>query len=579
MTYWSLIFPQAMEEFKKMPDAKALRNREPKYNIRSDQTWAAVYHDRFRSKSRHVWRWTTENATETLRAGTRLVPQMDMVTPVVGAIQVILEAAKISAEVRKKSLDAFDDLDGVFSDVEVFLSTFKGEAESPGRRSTLMRGSESLRRGKDYQAEHLESLTSITSESKRLVAEAVKTHIHDFHEYSIVTKPIQQLIHRGQGDIAVAVSSVDFKMNGLSEQTPTIIDQGTQIQVTLNNMLGILSDKHDQEKRRLQQELAVAHNANKYLVGVLRSVLPLPHAQPQYQYHQYQAARQQRSSLSQDELWMLLGMPTDIDAEDMALSEARREHLTLKERARAQQIVVHCQLFQDWIVSPTSSKLLVHGDFFSRAGMLGAATLSLFCTSLAKAFRARPDYLYTSNFDDDYTDRDEEDASSGGVKNTRTRSSTAIRKDPVKRMLKSLMSQLLCDYDFGGAHANLLPPGIDQSLPATTTLFCVIDGIISYEREELEEAMLDALGDILGLTVGKNSGVAAAVKVLLTSPRPTSTVRVAFEEEEEEEEEEGGLDCSSQEVQSWILSMQSLPSLPWTPSEARLNRELGVEDC
>jgi len=104
------------------------------------------------------------------------------------------------------------------------------------------------------------------------MAEAVKTHIHDFHECkciskghpsrhtadtellitdSIVTRRIQLLIAQGQEDLAVAVRSVDAKVDGLSEQNQTIVDSGIRIQETLNSVMALISDKHEQERRIL----------------------------------------------------------------------------------------------------------------------------------------------------------------------------------------------------------------------------------------------------------------------------------------------------------------------------------------
>jgi len=138
MSYWDLIFPKAMEEMTAKTNVNVSKTRDASFHIRGEKTWVDVYakleeaQNRYldktpgvRAKLRRVWRWTAENASEPVRAGTRLVPQMDVVTPVVGAVQIVLEAAKRNAEIRKRSLEAFDDLDDLFSDVEVFVGTFR----------------------------------------------------------------------------------------------------------------------------------------------------------------------------------------------------------------------------------------------------------------------------------------------------------------------------------------------------------------------------------------------------------------------------------------------------------------------
>ncbi|KAK3307425.1 uncharacterized protein B0T15DRAFT_530177 [Chaetomium strumarium] len=96
--------------------------------------------------------------------------------------------------------------------------------------------------------------------------------------------------------------------------------------------------------------------------------------------------------------------------------------------------------------------------------MLETSVLSLFCTTLAKACRSRKRYLcvvwfcgrhlgYDDEFDINSTDseavsihgelswgeeHDEEDDYGAGT-----------RQRVIKRMVRSLITQLLCDYDFG----------------------------------------------------------------------------------------------------------------------------------
>lgn len=163
---------------------------------------------------------------------------MDIVTPVLGAVQIVLEAVKRGAEVRNEALRAFDDLEDVFSDVEIFLATFQQENSvieqavtlvvavlevvergikfftrpgckylpDPSRRHcgsppsdkqwAVARGLKSIAKGKDYEASLLESLSAITSRSKTLMAWAVKTHIRDFARFTSTNRilPLSHLI-------------------------------------------------------------------------------------------------------------------------------------------------------------------------------------------------------------------------------------------------------------------------------------------------------------------------------------------------------------------------------------------------
>ena len=91
-----------------------------------------------------------------------------------------------------------------------------------------------------------------------------------------------------------------------------------------------------------------------------------------------------------------------------------------------------------------------------------------------------------------------------------------------------------------------------QQVPETVTLVFIIDGVILYERDDMEA--LDVFLCLVRLVA--DSSVRAAIKLLLTSTPGTDTVRAAFEEED------------------LILRMDGLPRLVWAPSADRMAREL-----
>ncbi|EOD43138.1 hypothetical protein UCRNP2_10165 [Neofusicoccum parvum UCRNP2] len=93
-----------------------------------------------------------------------------------------------------------------------------------------------------------------------------------------------------------------------------------------------------------------------------------------------------------------------------------------------------------------------------------------------------------------------------------------------------------------------------QRLPETTTLVCIVDGVVLFERPEFEDEALRVFSSLLALTADES--LPAAVKVLFTSTPGTDTVRAAFEEE------------------NLILSVDGLPRLGWVPNDERLAREL-----
>ncbi|KAK3299630.1 uncharacterized protein B0H64DRAFT_455727 [Chaetomium fimeti] len=580
MTYWNMIFP-----------------------LRHEETWTQVYdklklaRDTYTEPSgisgglHRAWRWTADNAVEPARLATKVVPQMDIVTPVLGAVQIVLEAAKKGAEVCNETLRAFDDLEDVFADVEIFLATFQQEdsvieqavtlvvavleAVEKGvkffTRPTIIRGLKSISKGKDYEASLLESLAVITTRSKTLMAWAVKTHIRDFARYSGATRRIHQLILNNQEHIAVRVDLVYTRVDEVSSQNRLIITQNERsrnVQDGMNATLALLMDKHDETKRELQflrsqtreqQNLLAAGQREISRLGdiIVRSVSPLPDGLMRHGPDRPQRApehppvprspylQEVPGGIYQEDLWALLQIHYDIEDADIDDIEENREQLAAHDRVRAEQIV-HTQMFQEWIVSPESTKLLIHGNA-SPVRATETSALSLFCATLSRPFRSRPRYLCLIWFcgrhlgdagsSDDEFDSDDDDSTSSDEDyyhcypyGDQLRQGAGTKTGTIKRMVRSLIAQLLSDYDFGLSYPML--PDVDlasveegdlaelmallgwlvRQLPEEVTLVILIDGLAFYEREEFEGPMLDVVGDLVGLTAA--SDVLATVKLL-----------------------------------------------------------------
>jgi hypothetical protein len=255
-----------------------------------------------------------------------------------------------------------------------------------------------------------------------------------------------------------------------------------------------------------------------------------------------------------DDLWDIFA-DFSIESQDMEHIKEREERISIRQRARTEHLV-HARQFREWIVAPSSSKLLIHGDFF---GIRHLSALSVFCSTLAQALRARPRFLAAvffcslhADFDDPY----------GGPRS----------------MLMGLVAQLLLQHDFDTAR---LHDDVDMSwdehgeqpavadlcallawlvrrLPGEMTLFCIVDGVKAFERDDCCEEFVDALAFILDLTIDET--VAPTVKVLVTSPVRTAEVREGFED-----------DC--------IIQMATMPIAAWgeDASRRRLNHRLGRE--
>jgi len=249
---------------------------------------------------------------------------------------------------------------------------------------------------------------------------------------------------------------------------------------------------------------------------------------------------------TQELLWRLLAIPS-LDVEDLRHVAERKERIPARDRARAEHIA-QSTAFGAWAVSPASSKLLVHGDFKPPQD---TSALSLFCATLLRSLRDRPRFLSVVWFCGRHADPGAAFSSAAA-------------------MLRSLAEQLLRQHSFDtrglhfAVHLSRVQEGnvaelctlfcwLVRQLPEHLTLFCLVDGVALYEREDFEGA-LDALASVLSLVPDRRVG--AGVKVLFTSPWGTDVVREAFEEDD------------------LILSLKGVPRLAGPPSESRLEREL-----
>jgi len=97
-----------------------------------------------------------------------------------------------------------------------------------------------------------------------------------------------------------------------------------------------------------------------------------------------------------------------------------------------------------------------------------------------------------------------------------------------------------------------------RRVPDTISLFCLIDGVVLYERREYSDSSSFVLNHLLEMT--RDTSIRSIVKLLFTSPVPTVQLRThpAFQNGEN------------------ILSMATLTHTRQVASERRFARELRV---
>jgi hypothetical protein len=251
------------------------------------------------------------------------------------------------------------------------------------------------------------------------------------------------------------------------------------------------------------------------------------------------------------ELLDWIGVPDAASEDRKLINERWQMRVPLNEQAQAEQLIRSTQ-FKDWVVAGTSSQLLIHGEYDGQRYVSG---LSLFCSSFAQSLEARaPRFIPLIFFCGLHTDPDM-DRHTGG-----------------RAVIQNFICQLLCQFDFDTRSfasekldEHLIQLGdIDElcrlfqwlvgKLPQSVVLFCVIDGVGYYERDEFEHDIGFVVEKLLRISAEKKTQ--AGVKILLTSSNRTTYIRQPFPDE-------------------LVLSIESLARANMVPSKSRLERQLG----
>ncbi|RFU34145.1 hypothetical protein B7463_g2238, partial [Scytalidium lignicola] len=574
MKFWDDIFLDAMSTFE---DMSTKDPTEPIYSIRGKKDWETVYGrleaarnaynstEGIRGKVRNVYRKVADNIQPVIEL-TKFVPDIDYVTPVLSAVQVLLEAAKQAGKTRRQILGGFDELDLIFAEVELFLETFPKDENI--RKSSIRlvaiifkaielvicfftnknlgrRIVSAISKGEDYQLEIINSIDDIQKSSQNLITDA------EFSQMVATSTAIKEVLKRtGQWKDACQViigqlnNIQNVAIDGFNSLKDLLQVYERRRQDDLARWMEEMA-RRDEQMRKVRDEYAAKERANEreiaHLKGAIRSISPMPRAASPYLPPLLPPVA--LWSISRQELWAILNIGR-LEEDDLAFVDGRRARLPSDERARAEQIV-QCHEFKEWILFPTSIKLLVHGNFKDRHYV---SALSLFCSSLYRNLQeASPRFVPLIFFCSRHVSPGD-----GG-----------------RTMIKSLIAQLLWLRPFDTSPlrqddvASIQQGDLYQlcnlfwwlvrQLPAEATVFCLIDGIGFYEREEFIEGMEPVLSNIL-VQMADNT-ISTAIKVLITNPSSTRVVREAFDEE-------------------WILSMEAMVQPGSVDSRRRLDRRL-----
>ncbi|KAI1733498.1 hypothetical protein F4680DRAFT_454909 [Xylaria scruposa] len=535
LQFWEQIFPLALNSFKAMYPEEPNGRSESGYSIRTLGTWGAVYATLqdaqtayenptgARRRVRKGLRWAMKHS-QPLEQALSLVPEVDYISPVTGILGIVIKAAKRSVQVRDDIANGLDNLEQHFGDIDTYLKIFS-EDENIVRASVKLVSSilkavediisyflcrsasktfSALLHGEEYQRSLCESIDGITQSGQVLLNQARSSNMWQN----------RQTLH-----IAHHMLKEQKHMADMQNDFKSCLDQLSK------NMENRLREQEEFNKRVASQLSSQASHCNTYVFPTIQQGEP---PRP-----------------TQEDLLDLLGTSA-FHITDIEHILHTRELIPKEDRGRAERLLT-THAFRGWLVTPTSQELLIHGDF---AGTRYVSGLSWLCCSLIQALQQTSQLHSLAFFCGRHVDAT--DAHAGGSGIIRSLLSQLLQQQQVR-----MPSGQPGDWELIQAgdiqHLCLLFESVLLQFPQDSVVFCIIDGIKYYERDQYLQDMSEVLRFLLDLTRGGR--LQCVFKLLATSPSPTTTVRHAFHE-----------NC--------IISMASLPRNADHPSSSRIWRHL-----
>ncbi|UKZ81155.1 hypothetical protein TrVFT333_008926 [Trichoderma virens FT-333] len=478
MEYWDEIFPDAITKFQKTTPPKI---KKVELQIRDDTSWQGISLKLEKARSDYLnqsgqlgqaFRWGADHATKgnnIVKIAQGVAPSNPYSSPVLGAIQFILNAMQTSADARTQVLGAFDNLPEIFSETESLLSSF------------------------------LESQTVRNAAIDLTVAVlcAVENTIAFFST------------SRGKR-LAKSVFEGSEYIKDLKESFKSIEDKITTLQ-TKSSTANYAASRQPQLAR--EKEKNVHLHAE---IEILRSRSPSPNALILVQ----QQDDISKTYLDEKELQELLDVEnTDVD---LRFINQRKAHLPAEELSRAEQLV-NDRKFRAWFMSLQSEKLLILWNQSQPKTHAGISPISAFCASLEPMFNSHDRFICVTWFCGLHSKHGNDEARAMlaslisqlcqqhcfdfGREYADTDKRLIRERDP--RELFTLLYRLI------------------SSLPRDITLVILVDEAYIYERDGFQDE-LSIFNELLELV--NEAATQSVIKLLFTSTRKVTFLNEAFKQ-------------------------------------------------
>ncbi|KKP02479.1 hypothetical protein THAR02_05434 [Trichoderma harzianum] len=503
--FWGLVFPEAITAFTTKYPTEPDGLEKLGYRIRNQTTWkginAQLHRARevydgaqvnFQGRCKRALRKLGDSAIEPTSNVVNLVPNIEYISPVLGAVQLLLNFNLAAIRTVQTILEA---------------KRFHNDSKDQSRYTTLMLN--------DIHEVSLEACNNVL------------IMLNDAEE----NKKRQLQILANQESI---LSRLEEISRGSTPVPPETLPWPTQQTSSFNSQFQfntVLPMPYQQYFQPGQQQISL-HTGQ---IGWFDS---FPNAAQQ------RPVSPQPRIVSSSMILDLLNIPLDLDSVDLLAVKEYSYRLPRKYHTRAVQ-VTQTREFRQFIVAPTSRRLLIHGHFSPQSlDTWRSSPLSFFCLLLVKMLRERERYITLVFFCGFHVE--DEDSNVGGAAIIRSFIAQLLQQIPFDFMPLNMAIDLdsipkddckisqLCD---------LFVYLVRHSLRQDRTLVCIIDGIGDYETGELESDMLAVVKMLLGFCITDEHGNGAGpphgdVKVLATAPFSTESVQELFIGEGNEDEDD-----------------------------------------
>ncbi|KAL8295924.1 hypothetical protein RB597_009043 [Gaeumannomyces tritici] len=544
LTFWSQIFTGAMESLKTQHPVEPKDRFESGFSIRQLESWgeinAKINQAQYRFNDttgvlgviKKATRKVADNAFYA-QGAVAFVPEFDYSSPVLALVKVLLKAAKTTSTLRHKLAQSLEDLEQSLGDVETYLNMFLGDvnifkasvhlvaATFHGVenligyyiRSQVSRGASAAVSGDEYQRDLVLSLEQIKASSQQLIHQARNSHMHmDKQTHDVVH---QEFAKQSATAYAYHRESVQSTEKIAAECTNFLVELLGQYNAKINSRIDMLGIQI-QEQIRAASPVIIVHPP-------------------------------QRMAHERDDIMIRYPpLPGGVEKNDMEYVLSIQHRLPKTDCQRAGQLVAQL-LFQMWMTHPSSAELLVHGDLQVQGQQLHVSGVTLFCANFVRTIAALPPAANLSAvffFCGRHSSPSEPTAGGLGMLRCLVAQVFGIlaqRRGPgipidfnstlgPDQMMSGDIAQLgqlflrlvsLLGGSGGGGGGGAAP---------FTTLFCVIDGIMYYERDEFRaetEQVLELLLCMARMDPLQMLG-GCIFKLFITSPAPTRAVRSMF---------------------------------------------------